>query len=307
MINELDIPVILPEHNAKKLLGIDETVITREDMTSFNAWYRLRNNHDIYLAESDFKDRLLYYKYFLLSAGLLEYPIVLIHGSRGGGKSLFVNWLTYMKVLLFGKRAVMEKPPPKPEMFGKIHYLHDQNFVDEIILSLARLDEIERETGKRPPPEELEKCIIYNAEFSNDEAHMWADKASRTNLTKLMYRLEMVARHLYLGMSFVFVDINRPDMLIKESATHIVSCQQVYHYAFRKNVCGYEIRDIRPGGTGAIKRMYLDPSDWLDIWDSHNIPTVVRDIDIYLGGHKKKRRDNNFDIQAAAEHIKDKR
>lgn len=306
--NELSIPLILPRAGSKTLLGIDETIITKEDLTSYIAWYRLIKYHDLNLKASDFKDPNLYIKYFLLSSGLLEYPVVLIHGLRGGGKSLFASWLTYMKVIHFGKRPVMEKPPPNPDLFGdKIHYLHDQDFVDKIIVDLARLDEIERITGKKPSQKDLENCIIYNAEFYNDESHMWADCNSRTNLTKLMYRIIMIARHLHLGMSLIFVDMNRIDKMLREQVTHIVSCQEEYSYVKNKTVCGYEIRDIRPGGTGAIKRMQLDPSDWLEIWDSHNIPTVVHDVQIYLGGNKKPKRSNyNFDLQAAAENIKTK-
>lgn len=300
----LDKPLILPRAGCKDLLGIDETIITEDDMTTFLAWYNLAMNHDLYLSEDDFKDKSLFYKYWLLSAGLLEYPIILIHGLRGGGKSLIDHWLGFMKANLFKKNIVLEKPVPKPEVYNtKINFLHDQDFIDKIILDLARLDKIESDTGKRPPREELEKCILFNAELINDESHMWGDKASRTNLTKLMYRLEMIARHLFLGINYVFVNPNRPDMLIKEEITHEIFCQEWYHSKWQKNVCRYEIRDIRPGGTGAHKTLFLNPNEWLDIWDSYNIPTVVHDIELHLGGNKKARKTDGFNLQEAANNI----
>lgn len=302
---DLEAPVILPFPNCKPQLGIDETVITRDDMTSFRAWNWLANRRlgrAQSLGEQDFKDKDLFYKYFLLSTGLLEFPAVLICGPRGAGKSLIASFLTYQGHRLFGKNVTMEKPPPQPDLFGKIHYLHDQDYVDSIILDLARLDKIEAETGKRPSEEELLKCILYKTIMWLDEAHMWGDKIRTFNLTVLINRILMVARHLHLDMYFNYVSLKRVHPLIYDFHTHIINCGKDW---FRPGWCSFEIIDRRPGGTNSVKFIHLYPPDWLDIWDSYNIPSVVRDVEIHLGGNKKnKPKAPQFDLQAAADEIR---
>jgi hypothetical protein len=303
----LETPVILPFAGCKKILGIDETVITREDMTSFNAWYQLAVKHSQNLGERDFVSTRLFYKYFMLSLGLLEFPVVLIGGKRGNGKSMIASFLTYCSVQLFGKVATMEKPPPDPDKFGKINYLHDQSYVDDIILGLAYLDKVERETGKRPSEEELMKCILYKAVFWCDEAHMWGDRSRTYQLTVLVNRLIMIARHLYMAMYFSYVEIDRANKLILPNATHIINCGKNWFPSMGDGICSFQITDVRAGGTGASKFIHLNPVDWLDLWDSYNIPSVVRDVNIYLGGNQKKRpAAPTIDLEAAAEAIKHK-
>lgn len=307
-LDDLEKPVILPFAGCKQQLGIDETLIRQEDMTSFNAWYKLKVRHSTELGERDFVDPKLFYKYFMLSLGLLDFPIVLIGGQRGNGKSLIASFLTYCSVQLFHKVATMEKPPPDPAKFGKINYLHDQSYVDDIILGLAYLDKVERETGKRPSEEELIKCILYKAVFWCDEAHMWGDKLRTYNLTILINRLIFIARHLYMAMYFSYVDIGRANRLIAPYATHIINCGKNWFPAMGDGICSFEITDIRPGGTGASKFIHLNPLDWLDLWDSYNIPSVVRDVEVYLGGAKKKKPSTpTIDLQAAAAMIEKKR
>jgi len=304
-------PVILPFLGCKEQLGISETVVTREDMTSFNSWYQLHKKHSTRLGQRDFKDSKLFYKYFMLSLGLLEYPTVLVNGPRGSGKSCIVSFLTYQSHIHFGKNVTMEKPPPNPDIFGKINYLHDQSYVDDIILGLAYLDKVERETGKRPTEEDLQKCVLYKAVFWCDEAHMWGDRSRTYQLTVLMNRLIMIARHLYMAMYFSYVNIERANKLIKEPATHIINCYGKGRFpALGRELMSFEISDIREGGTGCTKMIHLDPRDWLELglWDPYNIPTVVRDVEIYLGGNsKKKKSSNKIDLEAAAEAIQTKR
>jgi hypothetical protein len=306
-ISKYELPVILPYSNCKKILGINETILIREDMTSFSAWFKLVNDGlKADLGESDFVDSRNFYKFFMLSLGLLDFPVVLIGGQRGNGKSLIASFLTYCMVQLFQKQATMEKPPPDPTKFGKINYLHDQDYIDRIILDLARLDKIERETGARPSEEELMKCILYKAVMWHDEAHMWGEKIRTYNLTVLINRLIMIARHLYMAMFFVYVDIERAHPLIAKPATHAIICGKEWFPRLGQGICSFQITDIRPGGTNQSKFIHLNPVDWLDLWDSFNIPTVVHDIDIYLGGAKKKQARRDIDFEAAAEQIKGK-
>lgn len=308
-LDALEKPVVLPYPGCLKTLGINETVLTRDDFTSFGAWLRITSEGlKANLNESDFVSSRDYYKWFLLSLGLLDFPVILIGGKRGMGKSLIASFLTYCAVQLFGKVATMEKPPPDPLKYNnKINYLHDQSYVDEIILGLARLDKIERETGRRPTEEELKKCILYKAFFWCDEAHMWGEMARTYNLTVLMNRLIMIARHLYMGMIFSYVDPERANKLIKPYATHVVTCRKEWFPQLGKGVCSYQITDIREGGTNESKYIHLKPTDWLDLWDSYNIPTVVRDVEIYLGGNKKKKpAERSIDLESAARMIENK-
>jgi hypothetical protein len=306
----LEKPVILPAPGCKKVLGIDETVIERKDMTSFSAWYQLvHHGLKADIGEKDFVETRNWYKFFILSLGLCDFPVILLSGHRGGGKSLIASFLTYCNVQLFGKQATMEKPPPDPTKFGDhINYLHDQNYVDDIILGLARLDKIERETGKRPTEEDLQKCILYKAIFWCDEAHMWGEMSRTYQLTVLMNRLIMIARHLYMSMLFSYVDIERANKLIKPYATHVIICRKEWFPRYGKGICSFQITDIRPEGTMMSKFIHLNPMDWLDLWDSYNIPSVVRDVEIYLGGNsKKKSKTPALSFEAAAEQIENKR
>jgi hypothetical protein len=103
-------------------------------------------------------------------------------------------------------------------------------------------------------------------------------------------------------MYFNYISLKRVHPLIYDFHTHIINCGKDW---FRPGWCSYEVMDQRPGGTGASKFIHLYPGDWLDIWDSYNIPSVVRDVEIHLGGNKKnKSKGPAFDLQAAAEAIK---
>jgi len=107
----------LPFPESKKLLGIDPTVITREDMTSSYAWYRLAVSRDMYLDEWDFRDRDMFDKYFLLSLGLLEFPVALMGGDPKSGKSMGQAWIAHKIAKLFGKRATLDHTVPYPEYY----------------------------------------------------------------------------------------------------------------------------------------------------------------------------------------------
>lgn len=306
----LEKPVILPYAGCKKTLGIHETVLTREDMTGFGAWYKLvHKGLQAELGEKDFVSTKSYYKFFFLSLGLLDFPVVLIGGKRGNGKSLIASFITYCFVNLFEKVATMEKPPPDPTKFGKINYLHDQSYVDDIILGLAYLDKVERMSGARPTEIELMKCILYKAVFWCDEAHMWGEMSRTYQLTVLVNRLIMIARHLYMAMLFSYVDIERANKLIKPYATHVIICgKDWFPSKYPRGTCSFQIADIREGGTNLSKFIHLNPIDWLDLWDSYNIPSVVRDVEIYLGGNsKRKAKAPEIDMEAAAAMIESKR
>jgi hypothetical protein len=88
----------LPYAGCKARLGIDETIVTPDEMTSYDAYWRMwewvKTKKEQWLEQTDFKKPILYHKYFMLSLGLLEYPMVLIGGDVGKGKSLIRSALT---------------------------------------------------------------------------------------------------------------------------------------------------------------------------------------------------------------------
>ena len=120
--------VILPRDNSKKLLWIEPIVLTREDVTSDYAWYKLakknKTNSDrkeaALLSERDFKNHDTYIKYYMLSLGLLEFPVVAVGGEPEAGKSLFMAWLTEKKHRLFGKEACLDWAPHNRSISGTI-------------------------------------------------------------------------------------------------------------------------------------------------------------------------------------------
>ncbi len=281
----LDTPVILPDTNSKKLLGIEPTVITWEDMTSDYAWYKLAVRHDAYLNGGDFKDRDLFYKYWLLSLGLLEYPVILIGGEPGGGKSLFMAWLTRQLVKHFGKRATLDWTPPNPELFPNYFSLYDEDFQEKIIDEFNRLARIEKETGHDAPQNELEKLVLYNTVFGLDECDAF-DKQTQNNLTQLLARIARRRRHTFTCLAMVLIDIERFASVILKQATHKVNCVKEGHY---QDTCSILVQDVRRGGTGRAKWLWLRPEDHLDIWNSHNIPAITREVDIHFGNKPKPK------------------
>lgn len=294
----------LPYEGCMARLGIPETIVTPDDMTSYDAYWKLweqfKDRQEKYLESGDFRKPSLYQKYFMLSLGLLEYPMVLIGGDVGKGKSLIRSALTYRCMKYFGKVACMDTPPPNPELYGDVHCLYDQEYVNLIVDDLHRLNAMDKEIAKCKDIEErkikreelkaqIKKMVLYNSIGSYDESHMWGDCSRRYNLTVLISRIAMIRRHLYMGMMFNYVNMKRADKLIYDPHTHEINCFKDAFPELGAGWCSYQITDVRAGGTGVTKWMHLRPEQWKDYWDSENIPTVVHDIEIYLGGKKKAK------------------
>jgi hypothetical protein len=324
--------VILPDSNSMKLYGIQPTVIAREDMKSAKSWLELVINHNQYLEMTDFKSRDLFDKYWLLSLGLLEFPVQFIGGNRGGGKSLYMAWFTHKTAKLFGKRSTLDWTPPEPEYYrpfnaklriekldsmldkldgyegydvmvnkfqeernqlrSKVNMslpayfsMSDEDYIASISDEFKRLNTMEKETGKSVPFEELEKLVIFNTNFGLDEADAF-DRSNRTNYTKFVAMIGRRARHVYCGMSLVMVDINRFDQLLNGLCTHKVSCIKEGHFPETSSIL---IEDTRKNGTGVKKWLFLRPKDCLHLWDSHNIPQMIHNVDISFGKPKKKK------------------
>lgn len=293
VVTQLKIPdaVVLPDAKAKMLYGIEPTVFTREDMSSSYSWYKFVVKHDPWLDRRDFINDDTFYKYYLLSLGLLEYPIVIIGGPKGAGKSLVMGFLTYQISRLFKKQVVLDWTPPRPDKFGKFIPLNDEDIVDKIQLEINRLEKIEKEMkmqglGKLPR-ELLEKLIVFNTIMGLDEGDKWAPSDFRTNTTRLISRIANRARHIYLGLLMVYIRPERADPLIKEAVTHTITCGHDWFPAL-PGWCSYQIRDVRDNGTGLVKWLHLDPADHTDIWDSFNLPGLSHNLAPQLHGKQKE-------------------
>lgn len=284
----LEIPnaIVLPQANSKQLFGIEPTVLTRADMTSDYAWYKLAIKHSPYLEERDFKDYNTFIKYYLLSLGLMEYSVTLIGGEPGGGKSLFLAWLTLQMAKLFGKRATLDWVPPNPKLFGKYFYLYDEDFTGKIEKGFNELARYEKNTGELANPEMLEQFIIYNSFFSLEECDSYGDRQSQTNLTKMIARINNRRRHTFTCTAMIMIDINRFAPILYKQATHKVNCIWQGHYP---ETCSVLISDERRGGTGISKWLWLRPKDWTHLWRSHNISALTHETNIKFGNKPKKK------------------
>jgi hypothetical protein len=262
--------------------GCEPVVFCRRDMTNDLAWYKLAVKHDMWLEEWDFEDKNNYIKYYLLSLGLLEYPMVIISGEEGGGKSLVMAWLTYAMVNLFHKRCTLDWSPAKPELFGKYFSLYDEDFTERIMRETNRLANL----GREPTIEELESLIIYNTVFGLDECDSYADKASRTNLTKLLGRIITRRRHFHTGIFTVFVDPNTADKrYFYNRKTHFIQCGYQWKAL---DTCSYSITHFR--GKGMTKQLHLKPADHADLWNTHSTVALSHDVEISFGKKKHPKK-----------------
>lgn len=278
----------IPCSDSKLLYGFDPLILSREDMTNDYAWYRLAVKHDPWLEERDFKSKDIFTMYFLLSLGLLEFPLQLIGGDPGGGKSLYEAWYTYQVHRLFGKVATLDWTPPEPEHYGKYNLLFDGDFIDKIIEGYNELSTIEKMTGRPAPREKIEQLVTFNSAFGLEECDSYAERGMQTNLTKLLSMVARRRRHTFTSMSMVLIDINRFAPIIYNLHSHKVNCIWEGHF---KNTCSIMIQDARKGGTGISKWLWIQPRDWTHLWDSHNIPPLTHDINITFGNKPKKKKE----------------
>lgn len=287
-VDELGIPpfVEIPCSDSKLLYGIDPLILSAEDMTSNYAWYRLAVKHDPMLEAGDFKNYDIYTMYYLLSLGLLEFPVILIGGDPQSGKSLFMAWYTYQVTRLFKKRATLDWQPPEPERYGQFFSLFDEDFTDKIEKGFNEMAEYEKRTSKPVPRHMLENFIIYNTVFGLDECDSYAEKGVQTNLTKLLAMIGRRRRHTHTCMALVLIKTSRFAPMIHDLHTHLVDC--IWEGDF-KNTCSILIKDDRKNGTGLSKWLWLQPKDWTHLWHSHNIPAITHNVNVKFGNKPKKK------------------
>lgn len=258
------------------------------------AWEKLNEGFP-YLEKDNFADKDMFWKYWFASIGFLDYASVIIYGPKGKGKSLFQAWAIHKMAIYFGKRLTIDWTPPIdkrdkdnnlvcPEVIRKAYRLFDKDYAIKIRDSMNMLADYQKRNGKMPPKEMLEKLIIYNAAWGFDESQTWADKAHRTNLTKLIAGVDTMARHIHTSMFFTFINPSRCDAMINDLTTHMVSCDKDREYY---DTCTYSIFDKR---NGISKKIHLRPADWTHIWDTHSIPQVSHNIYINLGGRDKSSK-----------------
>ncbi len=288
MLHEKFIDIEVPTELRLPVAGCDPVIFTPDDMYDDEAWIQLVVNKEKYLEEEDFATREAFIKYFLYTLGLLDYPLALISGDEGGGKSLVMAWLTYAMKLLFGKRCTLDWNPPKPELFGDYFYLYDEDFTEKIQNEVNRLARI-----PEPTKEDLLKLVIFNTVMGLDEADSYGDKASRTSLTKLIGRIITRRRHFHLGIFMVFVDPNTADKrYIYNRKSHIIQCGYQKEYM---DTCTYTITSLRPSNP-ISKKLHLRPSDHTDLWNSYNVVSLSHKVYVDLGGNKKPKKEEEEEI-----------
>jgi len=281
--------------------GREPLIFSRDDLQNGDRYsqqtaWKLLNDGYPYLEMDNFVDRDTFWKYFLVSIGFLDYAAVIISGPEGKGKSLCQAWCVYQIGRLFGKRITIDWSPPidKVDLEGNLicpvelriaHRLQDEEYITEIQECLNKFGKLQKRFGTRIPREELKKLIVYDAVWGFDESQTWGDKAARTNLTKLIYNVLTIRRHLHLSAFFTYIDPSRADQLIYNRLTHFVSCDMNREWI---DTCTYSIFHKR---KGIAKKLHLRPKDWTHIWDTHSIPEVSHNIAIYLGGRNKPKKD----------------
>jgi hypothetical protein len=284
--------VKLPRVVSMNIAGCDPLVIGRDDITSTKSWYKLSIKRDWKLQESDFVDKDMFYRYFLVSLGLLEYPMVIIVGREGGGKSLCLAWMAYQISRLFGKRCTLDWTPPHPELFGNYFNLKDDAFVKKIEGDLNTLINITALENREPTMSELRSLALYNTVIALDEGDSYADKASRTNLTKLIGKLIRRRRHFHTGIFMSFVDPDDADnRLVFKRRTHQISCTKD---ELHNGLCSFLIENKL---TNAYKYVHLDPSEWTDLWNTHNLVQMSHDVDLHFGNKKNTKPKDTSDIE----------
>ena len=290
----LDDVVIIPRSNSKKLLNIEPLVLTREDVTNNRAWYMLaKKNKDNYerkraasaLEERDFKNHDKFIMYYLHSLGLLEFPVVAVGGEPESGKSLFEAWLTYQKHRLFGKTACLDWAPPEPKYFGSYRNFMDDDFQHRIVDEFDILHRLEQVTGQAIPLEVRKKIIVFNTEWGLEEADGYAHKQMQTNTTKVIAMVFRRRRHLFMGITIVMIDPQEFADVVLSQVTHTVTCYYEGHFP---ETCSMLIEDVRKGGTGLAKWLWLKPKKYLPLWDSHNIPAMTHRSTVSFGKRTKQ-------------------
>lgn len=280
--------------------GRQPIVFSRDDLkdgkrySKHKAWALLQEGYP-YLEMDNFAEEDTLLRYYFLSLGLLDYAAVIISGLEGSGKSLFQAWCVYQIGRLFGKQITIDWSPPihKVDTEGNLlcpielrnaHRLQDEEYITMIQDGLNKFAKLQKQYGIRPPEDELKKLIVYDSVWGFDESQTWGDKASRTNLTKLIASVLSIRRHIYTSMFFTYIDPSRADKLIYNRLTHFVSCDMNREYY---DTCSYSIFHKR---RGIAKRLHLRPKDWTHIWDTHSVPEVSHNIGIYLGGRNKPKK-----------------
>lgn len=164
--------------------------------------------------------------------------------------------------------------------FKRCNRLLDSQVAEKLEEDLNKTSEYEDEI----PPQVLNNLLVYNRVFGCDECDKWGDKSNRTKFTLLMSRLINRRRHYHTTFLFVYIDKNRVDQsLIWDRRTHTIFSQKVDN-----DLCEYTIKHER---TGTRHKMYLHPSEWVRLWDTHNISAVSHNVKGILGGKVKKKKE----------------
>jgi len=215
----------------------------------------------------------------------------LIWGDLGGGKSMYMVWLSFMLRKHFGMGTIIDSPYLTP-LYGEAELMLDDDFIKEQ-LKLAGLIKLYKKLGKIQDLDwENADIKLYRKVVDWDEAYgklsvqQTSSKLSQAyNFATLQYR--------HNGCVFLIVSpdanqINR--QYANKFATHAVHCTRRENYMGTGELyCEYDIDNLK---TKKSYRRVLRASKWGKLFKSEGIITPSVSFEKYFNKIKLSEEDD---------------
>jgi hypothetical protein len=245
--------------------GHHSVMFSHLDFAKEKAWDRIRKG-DPYIGVSDFVNPEKFKKYFIISLGLTEGTVV-VHGTEGGGKSLWAYHMAHQLLELFEKKCTLMPKPKKPYWQYRADSITGKQLEEEIDYLKELTGRANDLTEEDEDSDELQSLLtqskLYKRAVVDDESYQDLEKTRITNVTRGWGRL--VRQYAHLHSLFMFLSPDKRDIaerLIYDRRTHEVSCSK------HGGICHYTIMWRREGIT---RPMELDPKTWLWLWRRDNL------------------------------------
>ena len=196
----------------------------------------------------------------------------LLWGDLGGGKSMYMYYLSWMLRKYFNMPTIVDSPNLTP-MYGDFELMLDEDFVKEqlklvalikLYKKLGRLNELDWENASQKL---YRKAVCWDEAYAKLSVHQTSDKLSQAyNFMTLQYR--------HNGCVFMIVSpdsdqINR--QYAKKFATHAVHCTRWENYKGSGELfCVYDIDNMK---THQTYRKELRASKWGQLYKTEGIIT----------------------------------
>jgi hypothetical protein len=137
------------------------------------------------------------------------------------------------------------------------------------------------------PEKILRQFILYKAIVALDEADSYAHKQMQNNTTKALGEIFRRRRHTFAAIAMVMINIDEFAPVLLNQITHRVTC---YWEGHKPDTCSILIDDVRKGGTGIAKWLWLRPADWTRLWNSHNITAMTHETNVSYSSKSEKKK-----------------